>query len=133
MGMRADEIPARARKIPWRRNDRMSVAGREVFDWLPIFDLSTDDVFRVIRDAGQSPHWIYRYLSRCSCAFCIFSSPEDLRRAAELRPSLYQRYTQIEQRIGHTLSPSGKPLPQLTGIPPVAAGGPDDPTCLNRA
>ena len=42
----------------------MSVAGREVFDWLPIFDLSIDDVFRVIRDAGQSPHWIYRYLSR---------------------------------------------------------------------
>ena len=56
MGMRADESPARARKIPWRRNDRMSVAGREVFDWLPVYDLSTDDVFRVIHDAGQSPH-----------------------------------------------------------------------------
>ena len=49
MGMRAEESPARARKAPWRRNDRMSVAGREVFDWLPVFDLSTDDVFRVIR------------------------------------------------------------------------------------
>ena len=64
MGMRADDSPERTRKSPWRRNDRMSVAGREVFDWLPIFDLSIDDVFRVIRDAGQSPHWIYRYLSR---------------------------------------------------------------------
>ena len=53
--MRADESPARARKIPRRRNDRMSVAGREVFDWLPVYDLSTDDVFRVIHDAGQSP------------------------------------------------------------------------------
>ena len=33
MGIRAEESLARARKPPWRRNDRMSVAGREVFDW----------------------------------------------------------------------------------------------------
>ena len=59
MGMRADESTARARKLPWRRNEPMNVAGREVFDWLPVFDFSTDDVFRVIRDAGQSPHWAY--------------------------------------------------------------------------
>ena len=59
LGLRRDESHARAKRSPWRRNDRMSVAGREVFDWLPIFDLSTADVFDVIRDAGQSPHWIY--------------------------------------------------------------------------
>ena len=117
LGIRRDESAAPARRVPWRRNHRMSVAGREVFDWLPIFDLSTADVFDVIRDAGQSPHWIYNHLSRCSCCFCIFSSPRDLRRAAELRPGLYARYAQIAQRIGHTLSPSGRPLPELTGIP----------------
>ena len=117
LGLRRDESAARAKRVPWRRNERMSAAGREVFDWLPIFDLSTGDVFRVIRRAGQSPHWIYRHLSRCSCAFCIFSSPEDLRRAAELRPGLYRRYAEIERRTGHTLSPTRVPLPQLTGIP----------------
>ena len=118
MGMRADESPARARKVPWRRNDRMSVAGREVFDWLPVFDLSTDDVFRVIRDAAQSPHWAYAAgMSRLSCSFCILASRADLRRAAELRPSMYRRYAELEVRIGHTLSPSRVPLPQLTGIP----------------
>ena len=127
MGMRADESPARARKSPWRRNDRMSVAGREVFDWLPIFDLSTEDVFRVIRDAGQSPHWIYDYLSRCSCSFCIFSSPEDLRRAAELSPDLYRKYAELEKRIDHTLSPSRIPLPDLTGIPVAPASAPIRP------
>ena len=78
LGIRRDESAERAKRVPWRRNERMSVAGREVFDWLPIFDLSTDDVFHVIRDAGQSPHWIYRHLS-----------------------------------------PSGRPLPELTGIPPA--------------
>ena len=121
MGMRAEESPARARKAPWRRNDRMSAAGREVFDWLPVFDLSTADVFRVIRDAGQKPHWIYNHLRRCSCSFCIFSSLEDLRRAAELRPDLYRRYAETERRIGHTLSPSGVSLPELTGISPTPA------------
>ena len=135
LGLRRDESAARAKRVPWRRNDRMSVAGREAFDWLPIFELSTDDVFRVIRDAGQTPHWIYEHLSRCSCSFCIFSSPQDLRRAAELRPDLYRRVAEIEQRIGHTLSPSRRPLPELTGIPVAAAPGerPDDPTGLTRA
>ena len=118
MGKRAEESAARAQKIPWRRNDRMSVAGREVFDWLPIFDLSVDDVFRVIRNAGQSPHGAYAAgMSRLRCSFCILASRADLRLAAELRPGLYARYVDLERRIGHTLSPSRVPLPQLTGIP----------------
>ena len=132
LGLRRDESAVRAKRVPWRRNDRMSVAGREVFDWLPVFDLSTEDVFRVIRDAGQSPHWIYRHLSRCSCSFCIFSSPTDLRRAAELRPDLYRRYAQLERRIGHTLSSSGTPLPELTGIPPDRPDS-EDPAEPSRA
>ena len=127
MGMRAEESPARARKTPWRRNDRMSVAGREVFDWLPVFDLSTQDVFRVIRNAGQSPHWAYAAgMSRLSCSFCILASRADLRRAAELRPDLYRTYAELERRIGHTLSPSRIPLPELTGISPFTAGDAED-------
>ena len=118
MGLRRDESADRAKRIPWKRSDRNSRAGREWFDWLPIFDLTVDDVFRVIRDAGQSPHWVYAQgVSRCSCSFCIFSSRSDARRAAELRPDLYQKYSRLERRIGHTLSPSGIPLPALTGIP----------------
>ena len=106
--------PYHARK----RNDRNSKAGREWFDWLPVFSLTTQDVFRVIAEAGQNPHWIYSQgISRCSCSFCIFGSRADLRRAAELRPGLYARYSQLEHRIGHTLSPSRVSLPQLTGIP----------------
>ena len=70
MGLRADESAARARKTPWKRSDRNSRAGRSWFDWLPIFDLSTDDVFRIIHDAGQSPHWAYAAgMSRLSCSY----------------------------------------------------------------
>ena len=118
MGPRAQESPARARKAPWRRNDRMSVAGREVRDWLPIFDLTTEDVFRIIRDAGQLPHPAYlQGMSRMSCVFCVMASRSDLRTAAQLQPDLYRRHAALRRRIGHTLSPSRIPLPQLTGIP----------------
>ena len=118
MGMRAEESAARARKLRWRRNDRMSVAGREVFDWLPIFDLSTEEVFRIIRDAGQSLHWAYAAgMSRLSCVFCIMASRADLHTAAQMQPALYRQYANLEERIGHTLSPSGIPLTQLTGVP----------------
>ncbi|MDE0147902.1 MAG: phosphoadenosine phosphosulfate reductase family protein [Rhodospirillaceae bacterium] len=133
MGMRAGESPARARKTPWRRNDRMSVAGREVFDWLPLFDLSTEDVFRVIRVAGQTPHWAYAAgMSRLSCSFCILASRADLRRAAELRPGLYRAYAALEQRIGHTLSPTRRPLPEMTGVPPGARRDLEDLTGLGE-
>ena len=118
MGMRAQESPARARKLPWRRNDRMSVAGRQVYDWLPIFELSQRQVFDIIRDAGQSPHPAYAMgMSRLSCVFCIMASRADLRTASRLEPELYHQYADLERRIGHTLSPSGVPLPDLTGIP----------------
>ena len=118
LGIRRDESRDRARRIPWRRNERMSVAGREVFDWLPVFELTTEEVFRVIAEAGQSPHPVYSFgLTRCSCSFCIFASRSDLRRAAELRPDLYRKYAQLERRIAHTLSPTRKYLPELTGIP----------------
>ena len=118
MGMRAAESPARSKLVPWKRNSRNSKAGREWFDWLPIHALETPDVFRIIHEAGQEPHWAYAAgMSRVSCSFCILASRADLRRAAELRPDLYARYAALEQRIGHTLSPSRKPLPELTGIP----------------
>ena len=90
--------------------------------------LTTEDVFRVIRDADQSPHWIHAQgVNRCSCSFCIFGSNSDLRRAAELHPDLYRNYADLD-----TLSPSGTPLPEPTGIPPDRAD-PEDPAGLNRA
>ena len=124
MGLRRDESAARAKRVPWKRNDRNSRAGRQWFDWLPVFDLSADDVFRVIRDAGQAPHPAYGMgMSRLSCVFCIMASRTDLRTAAQLQPALYRRYVAIERRIGHTLSPTKVPLPALTGVPVEPAAG----------
>ena len=100
MGLRADESAARARKTPWKRSDRNS---------------------RV----GQSPHWAYAAgMSKLSFSFCILASRADLRRAAELRPGLYREYVDLDRPVGHTLSPTRTPLPQLTGVPVEPAAKP---------
>ena len=70
MGIRAQESPARKKQIPFRLNSRNSLAerklkngktvpAREWFDWLPIFELSEKEVFSMIEDAKQKPHWAY--------------------------------------------------------------------------
>ena len=130
MGMRARESAARARRDPWTHSRRNSRAGRSWYDWLPVFDLDEDQVYRVIRDAGQAPHPAYAMgMSRLSCVFCIMASRGDLRTAARLQPRLYRAYAALERRIGHTLSPSGIPLPELTGVPlPDTAARPPRPS-----
>ena len=68
---------------------------------------------------GQRPHPVYAQgMPRCSCSFCIFGSADDHARAARLRPDLYARYVALERRLDHTLSPSRRPLPEITGIDP---------------
>lgn len=117
MGMRASESPARAKKETFKLSSRNSKAGREWYDWLPIHHFSEEDVFGLIRDVGQDPHWAYSAgMSRLSCCFCIMASASDLRIAARLNPSLYQKYVDLEQRLGHTLSMSRKPLTEITEV-----------------
>ncbi|MDX8537042.1 phosphoadenosine phosphosulfate reductase family protein [Mesorhizobium abyssinicae] len=117
MGIRAAESPARSKQTPFRVNQGQSIAGREWYDWLPIFDLTTDEVFAQIADAGQKPHPAYAAgMSRLSCVFCIMASKSDLRTAARLKPALYRRYVETERRIGHTFSMSRQPLEEVTGV-----------------
>lgn len=117
MGMRGEESSSRSKLATFKRNERNSVAGREWFDWLPIHELSSADVFETIADAGQEPHWAYAAgMSRLSCCFCIMASQADLATAARLKPDLYRRYVETERRLGFTLSMSRRPLPEITGI-----------------
>jgi 3'-phosphoadenosine 5'-phosphosulfate sulfotransferase (PAPS reductase)/FAD synthetase len=117
IGIRADESAARAKQTPFRHNARNSKAGREWYDWLPIFDWTEAQVFAAIAAAGQTPHWAYAEgMTRLSCVFCIMASAADLRTAARLNPDLYREYVETEKRIGHTLSMSGRGLEQVTGV-----------------
>lgn len=103
-GIRSEESPGRAKQQPFRFNPRNSIGGREWYDWLPIHDLTTEEVFAGIAAAGQEPHWAYKAgMTRLSCCFCIMASRADLRTAAKLNPALYSRYVQKEREIDQTL------------------------------
>ncbi len=129
IGIRRTESRDRENRDPWAFNNRNSRAGRRWYDWLPLYELTDQQVFATIRAAGQLPHWVYAQgARRCSCSFCIFSSAEDLRLAARLRPRLYHRYVELERRFNHTLSLSRRFLPDLTGVP-----GPTEPRTKPRS
>ena len=114
MGLRAEESASRSKATTWKRNARNSKAGRAWYDWLPIHHLLETEVFAVIADAGQKPHWAYgQGMTRLSCSFCIMACKADLKTAARLRPDLYQEYQDLEKRINHTLSPSRVPLREI--------------------
>lgn len=113
-GIRAQESAKRAKQTPFRRNERNSVAGRDWYDWLPIFRMSTQDVFETIRAAGQKPHPAYGAGNeRLSCVFCILGSARDLANGAKHRPELLAKYVELEKRTGYTMHQSRKPLLQL--------------------
>lgn len=117
MGMRAQESSSRAKLETLKFNERNSKAGREWYDYLPIHEWSTAEVFATIKEAGQEPFWIYaKGMTRKSCCFCIMASKNDLTIAARLRPELYRTYVSLEREIGHTLQMSQKGLEEITGI-----------------
>lgn len=117
MGLRAEESSNRAKLDTFKRSERNSKAGRNWYDWLPIHDMSKEDVFGGIEAAGERPHWAYsKGMSRLSCCFCIMASEADLTIAAQHNPELYKRVVETERRLDHTLSMSRRFLPEITGI-----------------
>ena len=72
MGLRAEESSARAKRPVWSINKALTTKSRTVYDWLPIHDWTTAEVFDRIAKAGQKPFWAYAAGNkRLSCVFCI--------------------------------------------------------------
>lgn len=119
MGLRAQESPGRSKLVPFKYSERNSKAGREWYDWLPIHDFTTEQVFETIRAAGEEPFWTYaKGMSRKSCCFCIYANEQDLTLAAKLVPHTYALICSKERQHGFSLSMSGRMLPEITGIEP---------------
>jgi len=117
MGLRAAESPGRAKRAPFTRNARGSTAGREWYEWLPIHDMSTEQVFQTITGAGQAPHPAYAAgNARLSCVLCIMASAKDIALGARARPELLAKYIEIEERTGYTMHQSRKSLQELIAI-----------------
>ncbi len=104
MGMRAQESSSRSKLETFKLNVRNSKAGREWYDWLPIHELKEEEVFKIIKDVEQEPHWAYsKGMSRLSCCFCIMANEKDLTIAAEHNPELFDRIAAVEKEIDQTL------------------------------
>lgn len=117
VGLRAQESTDRANLATFKGHKGLSVAGREVYEWLPIHTMTVDRVFQTIADAGQQPHWAYAQgMSRLSCCFCIMATQADLTTAARLRPDTYAEYVRAERDTGKTMSMSRRTLPEITGV-----------------
>jgi 3'-phosphoadenosine 5'-phosphosulfate sulfotransferase (PAPS reductase)/FAD synthetase len=102
LGMRAQESPARALLAPFAHDARASnQTVRHVDQWLPVHHLTTGEVWDVIGQAGTRPHWVYAYLPRLSCRFCVLASRSALIRAAILDPAGAARRAELEERMGH--------------------------------
>lgn len=102
-GFRAEESPARARKLPWSLNARLSTNARRVWEWLPIFTWTEPEVWADIRESGVPAAPAYRLgMSRYSCIFCIFSSAGDLMTAGRANRALLDEYVALEAEIGMT-------------------------------
>jgi DNA sulfur modification protein DndC len=116
MGMRAAESTLRRKQIPFAHDPDHSIPQRVKkcgivwqkariwYDWLPVHHLTRSQVFQVIADAGEQPHWCYaKGMSRKSCKLCIMSTEADLKIAAVLDPENYRDYVMAERSTGQTM------------------------------
>lgn len=124
VGIRAEESPKRAKAEVLKVSKRNCAAGRTWLEWLPIHELLVDDVFRLIREAGEEPHWAYASGNeRLSCIFCIMASRNDLANGARHNPELLSEYLAMEKKTGYTMHMSRVPLANLveTKLQPAIA------------
>jgi 3'-phosphoadenosine 5'-phosphosulfate sulfotransferase (PAPS reductase)/FAD synthetase len=123
MGMRAQESAQRARQQPWSKDESLSKASRTVFNWLPIFHETTEDVlaWHWRNDVPLHPVYVPEYhrdgtsgglLRRFSCRVCIFASDYDLRQIHEHDREAFDLVSGLEEQIGFTMKP-GKSLVQI--------------------
>lgn len=113
-GIRAGESASRAKVEVLSFNKRNSKAGREWYEWAPIHELSTEQVFATIAAAGQKPHPAYAAGNeRLSCVFCIMGSANDILHGALARPELFAQYVELEQKTGYTMHMSRKSLTEI--------------------
>lgn len=115
-GERAEESPRRAKNLAnslFKVYTSANAPTKNRFvDWYrPIHHLLIDEVWELMRLAGIEPHPCYQTVSRCSCRFCIFLSPTEMKKVAELYPAEFQRLLDMEKRMGHTMKyQKGEPI-----------------------
>lgn len=101
MGLRAEESAARARRPPLSLDATASNGRREVYNWHPIHNWTTTQVWRRIEQADLEVHPAYADMTRLSCRFCVLARRSDLIAAVRLNPDYAAQHAEVESAIGH--------------------------------
>lgn len=103
MGIRAKESRARAKKNPFEWNKGASGGfSKQVWNWLPIFNWTLENVWKWIKESGVRYHPAYDLgMPRLSCVFCVFAPKSALMIAGKHNPELLDEYVRVEAKIGH--------------------------------
>lgn len=103
MGFRAQESPARAKRLEFERGTRGSSGKRRIDTWLPIFQWTEREVWKDILESRVPYHRAYDLgMPRLSCVFCIFAPRKALIIAGINNPELLDQYIEVERKINHT-------------------------------
>lgn len=105
MGLRAEESPARAKKLRLSRNKTLTNGKRTVWNWLPIHTWTTAQVLTFLAERQIPLHPVYQYLNRFSCQVCIYHSNADLVAVRDHNPEAFQRIVELEKQINFTMKP----------------------------
>lgn len=123
IGIRAEESTARSRFSPLELNRSLTTRARTVYNWLPIFDQTLDEVLTWHWVNAIRLHPVYvpeyhrdgttgGYLRRFSCRICIFSTDADLRAIHEHDREAFNVVSSLEAKLGFTMR-AGASLVQI--------------------
>lgn len=129
LGLRAQESPSRRKQSVFSHRAGDSNSRRHVDLWLPIHEVSEQQRWACIDKAGARWHWIYYFLPRLSCRFCILAPREQLIAAARLDPAGARRRAELSDRMGHAFQHSSS---LWDVIAEAEARGPINTTMLTR-
>jgi 3'-phosphoadenosine 5'-phosphosulfate sulfotransferase (PAPS reductase)/FAD synthetase len=105
-GERAEESAGRAKypeEQPHKTSKNKRVL-RRVDQWRPVHKWSTAEVWAIIKRWKIKAHPCYRLgWGRCSCAGCIFGSPNQWASLKAVNPELYAKIANYEQLFSKTI------------------------------
>jgi 3'-phosphoadenosine 5'-phosphosulfate sulfotransferase (PAPS reductase)/FAD synthetase len=102
MGLRAEESPARAKKIAFYHDPKASNGKRWVDQWLPVHHWKLGEVWDRIHKTGVPYHYAYDLgMPRLSCCFCIFAPRPALIIAGHHNRELLKDYARVEIKMNH--------------------------------
>lgn len=100
MGFRAEESPARAKRVAM--SERMRTKTQAIDTWLPVHHWLEGHVWSRIKASGVEHHRAYDLgMPRLSCAFCIFAPKAALVLSGKHNRALLDAYVAVEEKINH--------------------------------